>query len=86
MEVFMNLFTPRTWTLSDISLTKASSILLGAAIGLSLPKRCRGYAPLLLLGAAVLAAKPMIDYFRQEDEEDVLPEDNGDRTPAGENL
>jgi hypothetical protein len=81
----MNLFTPRTWTLSDISLTKASSVLLGVAVGLSLPKRCRGYAPLLLLGVAVLGAKPMIDYFRHDDE-DVLPEDNGDRTPAGENL
>jgi len=83
----MNLFASRTWSLSDITLTKASSTLLGVAIGLSLPKRCRGYASLLALGALALSVKPMIDYFRQEEEdEELLPEDNGDRTPAGENL
>jgi len=81
----MNLFTPRTWTLSDITLTKASSVLLGAAVGLALPKRCKSYVPLLLLGVAVLGVKPMLDYFRNEEDE-LVPEDNGDRTPAGENL
>ena len=83
----MNLFAPRTWTLSDITLTKASSLMLGVAVGLSLPKRCRGYASLLAIGALALSVKPMVDYFRQEEEdEELVPEDTGDRTPAGENL
>jgi hypothetical protein len=83
----MELFEPRTWSASDISLLKASSILTGIAVGLSMPKRCRGYAPLLLAGAALLAAKPIVDYFRSRANEEApfVPEDEG-RTPAGENL
>jgi hypothetical protein len=81
----MNLFAPRTWTTSDISLLKGGSILFGIAVGLSLPKRCKAYAPLLLLGVAALAARPILHYFRHEDEDMPWTVDE-DRTPAGENL
>ena len=83
----MNLLEPRTWTATDITLLKASSILAGIAVGLMLPKRCKGYAPLLLGGAALLATKPVVDYFKQHvvPEAPFVPEDEG-RTPAGENL
>jgi hypothetical protein len=83
----MDLFKPRTWLASDIALLKAGSTMAGIAIGLMLPKRCKGYAPLLLGGAALLATKPVIDYLRQhlDPEAPFVPEDEG-RTPAGENL
>lgn len=83
----MDILEPRTWSATDITLLKAGSALAGIAIGLILPKRCKSYAPLLLGGAALLATKPVIDYFRQhlDPEPPFVPEDEG-RTPAGENL
>jgi len=83
----MDLLKPRTWTASDIALLKIGSALVGVAVGLSLPKRCRSYAPLLVGGAVLLTAKPLIDYFRTSPDDDApfVPEDEG-RTPAGENL
>ena len=83
----MDLFKPRTWTATDITLLKVSSALVGIAAGLMLPKRCKSFTPLLLGGAALLATKPVIDYFNQHilPEAPFVPEDEG-RTPAGENL
>jgi hypothetical protein len=69
--------------------------LFGVAIGLSLPKRCKAYAPLLLVGVAALALRPALHYFRHADAPDLHfrhaaePDSfSGDdlRTPAGENL
>jgi hypothetical protein len=87
----MDLFKPRTWTTSDIGLLKAGTALLGVAVGLSLPKHCRGYIPLLVGGAILLNAKPLVDYFKHAndpslaDQAPFVPEDEG-RTPVGENL
>ena len=91
----MDLLKPRNWTASDIGLIKASSALFGIAVGLSLPKRCKGYAPLLLLGVAALALKPTLHYFQKaanegpsfkHDYEADTDYDADERTPAGENL
>ena len=91
----MELLKPRTWSASDISLLKAGSTLFGIALGMSLPKRCKAYAPLLLLGVAALAVRPVLHYFRQPDATDLNfrhdyePDsavDGDERTPAGENL
>ena len=62
----MDLLKPRTWTASDIALLKIGSALVGVAVGLSLPKRCRSYAPLLVGGAVLLTAKPLIEAGQAE--------------------
>ena len=83
----MNLLKPRKWSASDIALIKAGSALLGVAVGMTLPKRCRSYAPLLLLGAAALSVKPLLSYFRNAEIDEEYPwTENESRTPAGENL
>ena len=90
----MDILKSRTWSASDIGLLKAGSTLFGIAVGLTLPKRCKSFAPLLLLGVAALAARPILHYFRHEAEPDLHfrhanepdPSFADERTPAGENL
>ena len=94
----MDILKPRTWSATDIALLKAGTGLFGIAVGLNLPKSLKGFAPLLMGASALLAAKPILDYFRQQAEpespdldfrHDYEPDSVSGadaRTPAGENL
>ncbi len=82
----MELLKTRTWSATDIGLLKAGTALFGIAVGLTLPKRCKSYAPLLLLGVAALAARPILHYFKHAEEPDPFFAEADERSPAQENL